>query len=96
MGVQGHPQLALKHAAHIVQILNVNGQVKPQFLAQLLHLLLTGLGTQSQPGRIAGHDAGDDKDQHRQTDQSRYGIQETAYQIVAISHNAPRLGCVDT
>ncbi len=68
----------------------MDGQVKPQFFAELLYLLLAGFWPQGQPGRVAGHHPGDGEDQNGEANERRDGIEQTLYQIIAIPHEKPR------
>ena len=61
---KGDPQLALEaDPFHVFDVLDIDGPVQAHLVAQLVHVLLGGLGPQDQADRVAGHDP--DQQEHQ-------------------------------
>jgi hypothetical protein len=94
------PQVALRQAAHVAQVLHGHGPVQAVLLADGFHRRLAGLGADNEQGRITGNGVRNDERENAHADEHRNRGQDALDDVGEDSHarDAPWSGkiCLTT
>ena len=89
----GVAEIPVEDAADVTDKLDGQRVVKAPLFSQLFHLLLGGHLAQIGPGRIARHDAGQEKDDDDHQHHRRNRVQQSFYDVLQVHVVRPFLSC---